>query len=199
MKHLPHLFFFSLLSLPCFLSLFAQNAFAGLLFEDFTLTPRSVSFNVSGSLPDTLPSRSAQTLFFSNPDTNATRKFSLFDFFPAETTAFTGVQDLDSDEPIGTGAMRFGDYFFINFDTGMTPSENLEGTLTAEWAVDIFDPTVVQSLNIYWGVETPNGSVDEGVFLGTVPIAVPEPGCFCLLCCLATVLSIGRIRLRASA
>jgi hypothetical protein len=139
----------------------------------FFLTETSVSFDISG----TLPAPFLNNLNFVNPTVSANPGFALGSFFKASSYSFVGTSYLAeyplwNAEAIQTGNASWGDYFFVSFRN----SQDLLGTITANWSSVAFNPSQVTSLDVYW---SDSGSLDpssitKGTYLTSVQI-VPEP------------------------
>lgn len=158
----------------CLVVMHSKSAKAELSIENFSLTTNSVSFDISGTFPGTSPGYLVNSLLFINPDTNQSPGFALGDFWGANFASFTGVQILRSTSgPIATGGDSFGDYFFVAFDTDLSPGESIAGTVSASWASTAFDPSAVDAIDVYWGVSNSTSGLAGGIFIDT--LTVPEP------------------------
>ena len=150
---------------------------------DFLISETTVSFDISGTLPSPAPANLEFALIFSNPDPFALPGFVLEDFVSAFNVSFTGTQFLDPVFPASTGGESFGDYFFFLFADDRFVGEEIKGSFDATWDAPVFDPSAVNSLEMYWGAATDQGPVNSGTLLTAVP--VPEPdGALLLLMCL---------------
>jgi hypothetical protein len=161
----------------------ASASRAAIQINNFQLTPTSVSFDISGTLPATPPGSSRHSLIFSNPSILAYPGFALGEFNTAQSISFSGSQTLGI---VSTGGSQFGDYFYAGFVTEnwsnayqFQPGEAINGHLTANWSMPAFDLSATSYLNFYWGDATGSSLQNTGVLLTTVP--VPEPSALCLL------------------
>lgn len=164
---------------------YAKSAQAAITVSNLTLSPTSVSFDISGTFPTpTVGSQGA--LFFANPTFNASPGFALGDFDYVISMSFSGSQSLFG---IYTGNANVGDYFVVEFLDDLTDGESISGTLTASWGITAFDPSQVTSLEVRWGT--------DGFALGSViatASVVPEPTSFVLLEVAALGLILARRR-----
>ena len=153
--------------------IYPYKASGDIIISNFMLTENSVSFDISGTLPNDLPVTERAGIIFVNPDIQETPGFALGSGIGASDSEFTGSHSLaTSINPVSTGFFEFGDYFSVAFDDDFTIGEEISGSLTASWDVDAFDPTQVQSIDVYWGYGG-IGTADTGTYLTSV--AVPEP------------------------
>ncbi len=158
----------------CFVVILSNAAKAELSIEYFSLTTNSVSFDISGTFPDTPPAYSARSFFFVNPNLTENPGFALGDFFHADAASFTGNQILqNSTGPIATGSASIGDYFFVAFKANFSPGESINGTVSASWSSTAFELGAVDTINAYWGTSSRAGGLTGGVFVDT--LIVPEP------------------------
>ena len=153
----------------------------GFTISGFTMTRNSVTFQIRGEFPALVPPRSSNALYFTNPVILANPGFALSsDFRSAGSYSFTGSQPLRSSPvPVALGAPNFGDYFYVSFANPLAAGETIDGTLTASWTTDVFDPSAVTSLDVYWGGGTTVGLVNRGTLLTST--AVPEPSAAILI------------------
>jgi hypothetical protein len=156
---------------------------AAIQVANFQLTPTSVSFDISGTLPATAPGSSRHSLIFSNPSILAYPGFALGEFNTAQSISFSGIHNLAI---VSTGGSQFGDYFYCGFLNEnwsnayqFQPGEEINGHLTANWSVPAFDLSATGQLNFYWGDATGSSLQNTGVLLTTVQ--VPEPRALCIL------------------
>lgn len=143
---------------------------------NLTLTATSMSFEITGNLPDNAPPAFYQVLAIVNPD-----KFESPGFVTTPTTLASSISGPKSINQIGTGnTATYGDYFYIRLNNDLATGEGINGTFTAQWSSAVFDPIKVESLNFYWG-SGPTGDVTGGTFLTSAPVNVPEPSTWALL------------------
>lgn len=155
------------------LSILSGAAKAAISVSNFNLTENSVSFELSGTLPDVTPGYAPHTLSFVNPNVSAAPGFALGSQLGSDTASFTGAQSLrSSPNPIATGGTVFGDYFYVDFDGELVAGEEVAGVVNATWASTAFDPDAVGFLNAQWGTAS-EVTLEGGVQLDTV--FVPEP------------------------
>ncbi|HMP80503.1 MAG TPA: PEP-CTERM sorting domain-containing protein [Pirellulaceae bacterium] len=172
-----------------FLTLGSQ-ARSDIVFSDFLITPNSVSFNISGTLPNPAPFF-PDAFYFCNPDINAYPGFSL-GFVAASSYSFSGVQPLRPGDGVSGGDAGYGDFFYVAFANNLSVGETVSGHLTASWDSDVFDPSQVTSLDVFWGWN--GGLANTGTYLASVNV-IPEPSSVLLLG-LGLVLSVSRRGLR---
>jgi hypothetical protein len=180
---------------------------AALVINNLVLTARTVSFDISGTFPSLVPAYPAYrpSLLFVNPDPAASPGFSL-GFFDDSVASFTGSQALGAyAHAVAPGNPAAGDFFYVNFADAFTAGESIFGTLTASWASDVFDPSAVTSLNVFWGLDillqqdptTQPSQITGGTFLASAtlegPQAIPEPGTWAAAALL--VVAAGAVRL----
>lgn len=160
------------------LGLFSYEVMATITITNFSLTENSVSFDISGTLPDHHPDFYLETFFFVNPGEWTDAAFTLETFLSASSFSFTGSQSLDPVYALGTGWLEeYGDYFYINFQDDLAGGESVSGNLMALWGKTAFDPTQVASLVVNWGSYYEESAI-YGVYLTSV--VVPEPSTFIL-------------------
>jgi hypothetical protein len=166
-----------------------RQAHADIIINNFSLTQNSLSFDISGTLPDPLP-LSPSAFYFVNPDIHANPGFVLASNF-ASTYSFTGTQNLRDPDGVSGGNGGFGDFFYVAFTANMNVGETVSGTLTANWMTDTFDPSQVTTLDVYWGYN--GGLANDGTYLTSV--AIPEPSSHLLVAVIGmTVLPLRRNR-----
>lgn len=145
---------------------------AAVTLSNIELTPTSLKFTVSGTLPPTAPAGSAGFLVLVNPEVNESPGYTVGSFDSASTQNFTGAQG-GGLLNIYTGNPSAGDYTLIYFSPGLVAGSELSGTFTAEWSSIALDPTAVTHLDLYWGM---GSTMDGGTYLGTMELGtVPEP------------------------
>jgi hypothetical protein len=184
---------------------------AAIVINNFVLTARTVSFDISGTFPSLVPAYPVyrRSLFFVNPDPAASPGFSL-GFFDGSVANFTGTQALGSYAgAVAPGNPAGGDFFGASFVDEFSAGESIFGTLTATWASDVFDPSAVTSLNVFWGLDIllpqdptiQPSQITGGTYLTSVtlaaPPAIPEPGTWAaaaLLVVAATAVRLARRR-----
>jgi hypothetical protein len=171
----------------------APQAEAAVVITNLVMTTTSISFDISGTMPTTVPGSSPNVIFFTNPSLSASPGFALNTSFTSTNSAsFSGTQPLRSvgGGPAGLGFSSFGDYGVFGLQEALTASESLMGTFTATWPTPRLNPAAVTSLDFYWGASNGSSHVNTGTFLGSAAVggSVPEPsGTALLLCGLATV------------
>lgn len=164
---------FLVIGLLVSLYMLSGAAKAAISVSNFHLTENSVSFDLSGTLPDVTPASFRDALYFVNPNVSADPGFALNSFLRSSMSSFTGTQSLRSSlNPIQTGGSKFGDYFFVAFDNSLVAGEEVAGVVNATWNRRAFDLDAVDFLNVQWGTD-PRDIVGQGVQLDTV--LVPEP------------------------
>jgi hypothetical protein len=168
------------------LSACTRELCADIIISDFSLTANSVSFNISGTFPNTAPPSDRMALYIVNPDPGADPGFILETNIDASSSFFTGAQDLRFFSPVKTGSPNFGNYFWVAFDADITIGEAISGTLTAGWNSTVFDPSAVANLYVFWGADYAfTYPVVGGIQLATVPVPEPSGMCFVALSCIA--------------
>ena len=143
------------------------DTYADVEFSNFNLAVDSVTFNLSGTMPLVQPNDSLDALVFVNPDVSAEPGYVLEER-SASTYSFSGTQAL---EPFGikTGDSRFGDYFFVKFESNLSTGESISGVVQASFSMTVFNPAAVNVLDVYWGSED-GFTLDTGVLLQTVSL-----------------------------
>ncbi len=67
----------------------------------------------------------------------------------------------------------------VAFENTFVAGDAVNGTLSASWSSNVFAPSAVTSLNVYWGFgdyAPAIESIENGVFLGSGSVTVvPEP------------------------
>ena len=163
---------FVLLKVSLLLTLLPASAWA-VSFSNLNITATEFSVDISGNLPDhslpTLPTH----LIITNPTLNASPGFVLGDDVSADTASFSGSQTVNY---FRAGDQAIGDNLFVVFNSALSGTEGLNGTLSGTWSSAVFDPEAVSSVNFYWGtneVQSPTG----GIALGSASLsAVPDTG-----------------------
>ncbi len=151
---------------------------ADISITDFSLNSDSLSFQFSGTMPNTPPPHELFGIAFANRNIEASPGFALGRYEGAANATFSGSQLLrQSGRPVSTGDEFFGDYFYVAFNSDLAPGEVLEGEISAEWSDRVFDVSQIGTIDVYWGYDT--GLVDSGTYLTSI-FAVPEPSCFCI-------------------
>tara|TARA_B100001093_G_scaffold428592_1_gene423463 strand:+ start:96 stop:623 length:528 start_codon:yes stop_codon:yes gene_type:complete len=154
------------------LALLPASAWA-VSFSNLNITPTEFSVDISGNLPDNGLPYLRTHLIITNPTLNTSPGFVLGEDVSADTASFSGSQTVNyfraGDQPIG-------DHLFVVFNSALSETEGLNGTLSGTWSSAVFDPAEVSSVNFYWGtneVESPTG----GIALGSASLsAVPDTG-----------------------
>lgn len=174
----------------------APQAEAAVVITNLQLTTTTMSFDVSGTLPDTPPLEGESAILVINPNPLAFPGFELSSTSTfASAASFTGSQTLFTNGAL-SGA-NTGDYIFFIFRDDLQPGAALAGTFSATWASPLIDPAALPSLDFYWGTDSNNLPIEPGVLLSSVPVPtyVPEPsGAALLLCGLATMAARRRRR-----
>ena len=169
----------NLLKISLLLSLLPSATFAVMTYSTLNITATEFSVDISGNLPASEPSAVPSYLIITNPTLNTAPGFVLANFAIPATASFSGSQSIKFDEFAGywfhTGTEEAGDYLFVQFDSALSGSEGLNGTLSGTWSSDVFDPEEASSVNFYWGT---NGmTVESGELLGSASLsAVPDSG-----------------------
>lgn len=166
-----------------FVFIAGDAAKAQILISNFTLTPNSVSFNISGTLLGPAPQASTSVLYFVNPTASASPGFARGGgFYIADTRSFTGSQALGA---IGTGNPSLGDYFSVNFINPFTVGQAINGLVQATWSRTVFNTAEAPpSLNLYWGIDATlpvDPSTQPSIITGGTLQNVPEPSAISLL------------------
>ena len=60
----------------------------------------------------------------------------------------SGSQTVDY---FNTGTADYGDYAWVQFNSFLSGSEGLNGTLSGTWSSNVFDPGEASSVIFYWG------------------------------------------------
>jgi hypothetical protein len=162
---------------------------AQILIQNFVLTTNSVSFAISGTLPTSTPPNDLNTLYFVNTNVAASPGFALGDNTLSLSNSFSGTNALrTSFNPVGTGPVLYGDYFYVSFENLFVAEQPIFGTLNASWNTNAFNPAAVASINVFWGADNLlpiNPAIQQpsritgGKLLTTV--VVPEPSTCALL------------------
>ena len=152
----------------------SHQANAAISITNFNLTTNSVTFDISGTMPNNLPASNKNALWFVNPILAASPGFALGSGLAPGSLSFSGTQAFKTSLPVATGNVTFGDYFFVIFNNDLATGETVSGTLTATWTSTAFDPSVINDLNVYWGASGSLAAVNSGTFLTTIS-PVPEP------------------------
>lgn len=165
--------------------LLISKANAAVIVSGFNLTTNSVTFDITGNLPNELPMNSYNILVFANRNTAANPGFSLGNFIGTRDVVFTGTQGLSGRFPVSTGNPQTGDYFYVSFSS-LSSGELINGTLTATWSSNVFDPTEVKIIDVYWGSNlslnqspiTQPSIITGGTLLTTIIVPEPNPMLF---------------------
>jgi hypothetical protein len=96
----------------------------------------------------------------------------LVNFAYSDTESFSGSQEIRF---LVTGNQAYGDYLYVQFDSHLSGGEGLNGTLSATWSSNVFDPGEASSVNFFWG-SGPSGNPASGVSLGSASTSVPDTG-----------------------
>lgn len=144
--------------------------------DNFSLTTTTVSFDISGTLAGPLPSSNRRVLSFVN-STAADPGFVTPSGFEAPIShTWTGSQTLMGSFPLFTGDPTFdtGDYFGLFFQSNITVGEAINGTVSATFATNTFNPSEVSTINVIWG--SGGDSFSNGTLQDTVTVnSIPEP------------------------
>lgn len=177
-----------LLALACSAAFLCGKSHAAVTISDVVMTPTSVSFSISGTLP-ALTGFNDNLLYVTNASNLAASPgFALGEFITSTSSSFSGTQSLNS---MFTGSTALGDYFLVQFAADLVGNAEINGAFTASFSTEAFDPSQVSSLNFYWGRnDTP---ADSGTYLGTAAV-VPEPTGFALLAAGAGLAGLRRRR-----
>lgn len=116
--------------------------------SDLEITDSTFSVTFSGVLPSSAPSSNPNFILAVNPDQFASPGFAIGDFIDSSSASFTGTQDAGFGR---TGGAFWGDYLLLNFTSALSTLEDITGTFSASWGSSVFDPSVVSSLDFYWG------------------------------------------------
>ena len=170
--------FLHLLKISLLLALLPASASA-VTFSNLNITATEFSVDFSGDLPGSEPSDNSWWIIITHPTLNTAPGFVLENFAIPATASFSGSQSIKWDEFAGywfhTGDAAGGDYMFVQFDSALSGSEGLNGTLSGTWSSNVFDPGEASSVNFYWGTE---GSqlVTSGTALGSASRSAPDTG-----------------------
>lgn len=176
------------------IGLVTHQANAAITITNFNLKTTSVTFDISGTMPSPLPASNRNALYFVNPIPATNPGFALGSFMSSSSPSFTGLQTLrTSPNPVATGGISFGDYFFVSFANNLATGETVSGTLTATWSSTAFDPSAIGFLNVFWGTGS-SDIVNTGTLL-TTAAPVPEPSA-ALLAALGSFPLLSRSRKR---
>lgn len=178
------------------------------------LSGNEVRFEISGTFPNPEPPAFKGILVFANPDRTSPRpgftRNSYSSSYNSSISSFSGTQPL---RHIAIGSDSYIDYFYLFFEniSGVNPPEDslpgglggdeysfsvgeaINGIVEASWSIDVFVPSAVTYLNVFWGSAF-YGDADSGTFLSTA--TVPEPSSLSLLLAAGAVLMAGRRRNR---
>ncbi|GAA5497534.1 hypothetical protein Rhal01_03730 [Rubritalea halochordaticola] len=161
----------------------AETSQAAISITNFEIDVRTVSFDISGTLPDNTPPEGLFSLAFANPDATADPGYVIHST-GAQNVSFTGSQVLSS---ASTGFANYGDYFYLSFQNDFSAGEAIDGTVSLEWTlVDVFDPDGTDSIDVYWGYKFQNTPqiemIENGTLVDSISLdTVPEPSSTALL------------------
>ena len=147
------------------------SAFA-VTFSNLNITATEFSVNISGDLPASEPHDNSWWIQITHPTLNTAPGFVLENFATAATASFSGSQTVDY---FNTGTADYGDYAWVQFNSFLSGSEGLNGTLSGTWSSNVFDPGEASSVNFYWGTGL-WGSPNSGLPLGSASRSVPDTG-----------------------
>ena len=141
-------------------------------FSNLNITNTEFSVDISGNLPDSEPYDNSWWIIITHPTLNTAPGFVLENFAPAATASFSGSQTVDF---FKTGTEAVGDYLWVQFNSFLSGSEGLNGTLSGTWSSNVFDPGEASSVNFYWGTGE-SGYPGSGESLGSASQSVPDSG-----------------------
>ena len=141
-------------------------------FSNLDVTSTSFSVDISGDLPASEPLDNSRWIIITHPTLGTTPGFVLEDFASAATAGFSGSQTVDY---FKTGTADFGDYLWVQFNSFLSASEGLNGTLSGTWSSNVFDPGEASTVNFYWGTGG-SGAPNSGIALGSASLSVPDTG-----------------------
>lgn len=152
----------------------ASGANGAVTLSNLTLTERSLSFDISGTLPDSSPADVKNTIWLYTFDT----KFITSGFDSSTSKSGANVQRVykNNDD-------TYGQYIGIQFDSNLIPNQSLSGTYSASWGKDVFI-NMPDNLTAAWGSATfiNPPSDGSGQVLGSFAVnSVPEPSSALLL------------------
>jgi len=151
-----------------FSCLFASQASADLTFTNLNVTAESFTVDVSGTVPTGSVSDPTLLLFESNP-LSTDPGWVIAGGFSDGTYSFSGSQTMTQ---FTTGNPSFGDYIYLRLDPSLSSGDDLTGTITGTWGSDVFDPSAINSIDVYWGrISSQTG----GMLVGTVNESNPPP------------------------
>jgi len=168
-----------------------MSARAQIIISNFLMTSNNLSFDISGTLPNTPPPTVdfSDALYFVNSDPASLPGFARWrgTFVVADFSQFSGLPQIGTSQAVGTGNTDFGDYFYVAFENDLTTGQSIFGTLNATWNSAAFVPERVSTLNVFWGYNenlpvdpsTQPSGITGGTFLTSV--VVPEPSTYALL------------------
>ncbi len=166
---------------------------AALVFSDLSITPSGFSVRVSGTMPTFTSQHRRLLVFESNPLKSGAPNWVIGpNYIRSSTTNFTGSQP--AHQNISLGSDFYGEYVYHWFSSNLSDGEALDGTLSASWSSRVFDPSVINSIDVYWG--NLSSTPARGQYLGTATAAsaVPDPGSTFVLCTLGfSALGLGGI------
>lgn len=151
-------------------------ATAAITISDFSITKTSLSFNFSGTMPDTEPVGGFNAVVFANIGGPGGYAF-------ANTPGVVnpGITFAGSPAPVYvlTGNQTSGDYLAIIFSEALLVGASLSGAVSILWDDEIIDLTQIGNIDVYWGVDNSvpgTAQMTSGTYLTTV--VVPEPSTY---------------------
>lgn len=163
--------FLHLLKISLLLALLPASASA-VTFSNLNITATEFSVDISGDLPGSEPYDNSWWIIITHPTLNTAPGFVLENFASAATASFSGSQTVDF---FKTGTEAVGDYLWVQFNSFLSGSEGLNGTLSGTWSSNVFDPEEASSVNFYWGTGE-SGYPGSGESLGSASQSVPDSG-----------------------
>ena len=141
-------------------------------FSNLDVTSKSFSVDISGDLPGSEPLDNSWWIIITHPTLNTAPGFVLENFASAATASFSGSQTVDY---FKTGTEVGGDYLWVQFNSFLSASEGLNGTLSGTWSSNVFNPGEASTVNFYWGTGG-SGAPNSGIPLGSASLSVPDTG-----------------------
>jgi hypothetical protein len=156
----------------------ASQASASLIFTNLNVTANSFAVDVSGTLPTGPASDPSLLVFQSDPLRTNPGWVLTPPFASSSTSSFSGSQTMTQ---FSTGGPRFGDYIYLRLSPDLSIGDILTGTITGTWASNVFDPSAIGSIDVYWGsVFTGNSSTSTLVGTINASNSVPAPATLAL-------------------
>ena len=165
------------------------KAEAAITISNFEFTTRSVEFTIAGTLPSGSPELSSAVIYFANADFRRDPGAVLPAAFVApDSVTWTGAQALSLDQPLFTVGTNYYDAFAgLNFLGSLSGGEAINGTVSAVFPDNTFNPLEVEQFDVFWGRNSSLG-IKGGILLTTVPVPEPSVHLVCVLAGLGSLM-----------